>query len=387
MKVTLKEMRPSVWRLRIETKVAGDRHFSYETVHGDRLAAEVRRRELLKEADAGAWSAPDKVLCGAFFLAWAEGKHAKGDIGETTLANYKAMITRYVLPALGGVRVQAVTGRDIERLYLGLLKQVSQNTVSILHSAVVAPAFKYARKQKLITCNPMEEVDAPKHKKTEPKALDPKALGRLLDAIVGHEHEDFIFTALGTGLRRGELCALRWKDVIFNDGTITVNGQIVEIQNTGEETVRKHKAPKTAAAKRVVYMPPEVCDRLRARFAATRQEALAEGAAARIQDRYVFGGDTPLSPKAMTSVVSRLATKHGVTLLDGRAFTPHAARHTYATTMLREVGKEGAKAVSQGLGHAGIEITLKTYQTVFEEDRRRLGEVASNVFKRRKEGP
>lgn len=386
MKVTLKEMRPDVWRLRIETKVAGDRHFSYETVHGDRLAAEVRRRELLKEADAGAWTAPDKVKVGAFFLAWVEGKRAKGDIGETTAALYTAQINSHIIPALGDVRVQAVTGRDIERLYIDLLKKVGQNTVSGIHGALLAPAFRYARKQKLIACNPMEEVDAPRKKKTDPKSLDPKALGRLLDAIVGHEHEDFIVTALGTGMRRGELCALRWRDVALAEGTITVNGQIVVIKVKGQDTVLKHKAPKTAAGRRVVHLPSEVCDKLRTRFAAAREEAMAEGAAARLPDRYVFGGDKHLSPPAMTSVVSRLAAKYGIALPDGRMFSPHAARHTYATTMLREVGREGAKAVSQGLGHAGVDITLKTYQTVFEEDRKRLGEVASNVFKRKKEG-
>jgi integrase len=368
MKITLLEKSPGVWRLRIETQKNGERHHAYETVRGDRIAAEIRRSELLKEAEQGTWAAPDKITLGAFLQQYVAQKVALEEMGPVTEVNSLQRIRDWIAPHLGAVRLQSVTGQQLQKLYTDLLtkpgekgKPLSTSSVASIHGSLLAPAFKAARRAKLIKVNPMEEVTPPRRGEANPKALDAAGVERLLSTATGGPLEVVLIVALGTGLRRAELCGLRWRDVDFDAATIAVEGAVVRIWRKGDASKHIRKAPKTRAGRRTVDVPPEVLDVLRP----------LRG----IGDAPVFPN---WSPGALSAAFKRLASAAG--LPDA---VLHGTRHTHITHLLREVGKEGAKSVSQRIGHANVRTTLEIYQGVFEEDRKKLGGLASGLFKKK----
>lgn len=381
MHVTYIERSPGIWRLRIERGKdgAGKRLFSYETVRGTEDDAARRRFEIIKGAEEGSWAKPDKLTLGAYLKRWLEQRQAIGIVNRGSAEYYGHLFGKHVIPRLGGLRLQAMPGHEIQALYTRLLTQpepLAAVSVVLLHR-VLKVAFTDARKARLIVVNPMDEVTAPRSKrKGAPRALDAAGLERLLREIEGHQYEDAIKVALGTGMRRGEICGLRWCDVDFNRGRLTVAGQVVMYLDGTME----RKETKTEAGERKVSLPGPVVDLLRGRRARAAAESMAAGKGS-IEEHYVFApreGETPLRPHTLTDAFTRVCVKLGL-----HGITFHGTRHTHITELLKHVGETGAKAVSERVGHADVKFTLSTYQSVFEDDDKALGDIAAGMFRNR----
>ena len=380
MRVTYIERSPSNWRLRIEGARGGDgkRTFSYETVKGSIEDARRRRFEILKAHEDGSWAKPDKLTLGAFLTRWVEERAAVGTICAGSAETYGKLLDRHILPALGGHRLQKVTGQEIQALYTRLLTSktapLSGNSVLMLHRILTA-ALTDARRGRLIMVNPMEEVAAPRVRNTRGvnKAVEQAAVDKILRAVAGDWWEDVIRFVLGTGLRRGELCGLRWRDVDTAGARITVAGQVVTLD--GEAPT--FKEPKTESGRRRVALAAPLVEMLQGRRARAASEALAAGRGS-IEDAYVFSldGVRPLSPETVTAGFRAICDKIGLP-----DFTFHGLRHTHITHLLRQ-GMD-AKSVSQRVGHSSAAFTMTVYQSVFEEDDRRLAECSSGLLKGR----
>jgi integrase len=382
MRVTYIERSPSNWRLRIEGArgMDGKRTFSYETIRGSEDDARRRRFEILKAHEDGSWAKPDKLTLGAFLERYLEQRQALGKICRGSAETYEAMLHANVLPVLGGQRLQRITGAEIQALYTALLtrkdRPLAPASVVLIHR-VLKTAFKSARKTRLIVVNPMEEVEAPSEARaTEEeitaKALDDAGTERLLREVAGNWKEDVVIVALGAGLRRGELCGLRWRYVDLAARKLLVAGQIVQYRDGTIE----YKVPKTRRGRRSLSLPDPVVDVLRRLRAKAAAESMAAGRGS-IDDAYVFSPDgvNPLLPNALTASFSRLCDNVGLP-----EFTFHGTRHTHITGLLKRVGREGAKAVSERVGHASVAFTLDRYQSVFEGDDRNLGDLAAGLF-------
>lgn len=379
MKVTYLERSPGTWRLRIETaSPTGARAFSYETVHGDEEAARKRRFELLQEHETGTWAKPEKILLSAYLERWTAQRLALGVIGRSTAESQTQYMDTHVKPLLGGKRLQAVTGADVQNVYTVALTQsgLSKSSTRLLHSMLVT-AFKDARKAKLIKVNPMEEVTAPElARNRKAKAITADAAVQMVADLRGSWLYAPVMVGLGAGLRRGEVCGLRRKDVDLANAKLQVRGQIVQYKDRSIEW----KETKTEAGVRPVSLPAELVDVLRTVLRGQAEARMGAGiGAAGLEDAYVFSADAnglePFVPDNLTARFRTFCTNHGLP-----EFTFHGTRHTHATHMLKAVGREGAKAVSQRLGHADVNITLDVYQTVFESDDRELGDLASGLF-------
>lgn len=330
MKVTLLERSPNVWRVRIERQVNGERVFTTETVRGDRIQAEVRKAELL--ANVAAYTAPNKITVGTFMAQRLRKLLDTQEIRQTTFDTQTKDISLYVQPFIGNIPIAKITGRDLEALYASLMKRgLAKGTLAKIHHSIVAPAFRAARKTKVIAANPFDDVErTPARSKAKPKALTMADAQRVIAAATGTYIELPVLLLFSAGLRRSELVSLRAEDV--KNGGIQVRGG------------------KTDAAERFIPLPPDVFAKL--------QGVAKEGP--------IF----PMTADALTTAVRKLGKKLGLSVY------PHKARHTHATHLLASVGKTGAKAVSQRLGHADVGITLSVYQTVLEEDERNLAELA-----------
>jgi integrase len=383
MKITLKERSPNHWRLRLETgkDEAGNRVFKYETVTGSCKDAERRRFEILHGHETGAFAVPSKITLAAFFRRWIETRLALSKITRSTAENYRQMFDVYVAPKLGGKKLQAISGPDVQQIYVAMAsgtgqnraKKLSENTLRHMHR-IMAALFHAARRSRLIKVNVMEEVEPPNIVRSKPKAITGDDAVRLVETLAGDWKEPIVILALSAGLRRGEVLGLRWKDVDLNSGKLSVNGQLVEYQDHSVQW----KAPKTAAGTRTISLPSAAVDllhRIRRQAAETRLRLGVGGGG--LDDAYVFtaDGETPHKPSRLSRSFSAHCDAHGLP-----EFTFHGTRHTHLTELLRRVGKAGAKAVSERAGHADLTTTLKIYQTVFVGDDENLAELSAGLI-------
>ena len=163
MKVTYIERSPGTWRLRIESGVGPDgrRLFKYETLRGTLDDVRRRRFAILNEHDQGTFAEPSKLTFGSFFTQWFDTRLALKKITRSTAENYDKML-RYYLGTIAGRRLQRITAQDIQAIYTAMAKRgdLSQNTLHHVH-AIVAAAFRAARRAKIIKVNVMEEIEAP----------------------------------------------------------------------------------------------------------------------------------------------------------------------------------------------------------------------------------
>lgn len=170
-------------------------------------------------------------------------------------------------------------------------------------------------------------------------------------------------TAVGTGLRQGELLGLTWADIDFDKGTLPVKRTLAEIK--GQFIV---KEPKSKRSKRTVSLPPFVTDALREH----RAKMLAEGNIAGPVFCAKGGG------YRRKSNMIRQAWKPMLKQAGLPAIRFHDLRHTHASLLL--AAGESIKAVSQRLGHGTIDITLKTYYHLLPDADSSLSDRLQRMF-------
>lgn len=382
MHITLKERTPGVWRLRIETGRTedGKRVFKYETLHGTKDTAQQRRWELLTAHEDGTFTAPEKLTLSAYFKQWKKNRLALKKISRSTADTYQTWFDTYVAPTLGGQRVQKVTGAAVQVLYTELLtntegrkEPLSLNTVAAVHR-LLTKLFKDVRKAKIVKVNPMEEVEAPGTEKSQPKAITEVKVVPLLVSLEDDWKQPIAYLGFGAGMRRGELCGLRWRYVELEAARIVVSGQLVQYRDGTIEWV----APKTEAGVRTVSIDDGLVVMLRRLKAEAMRNRLVLGLGGGIEDAYVFTRDgvEPIRPNYLTQAFSRHCDANGLP-----DFTFHGTRHTHLTELLKRVGKAGARMVQERAGHSDITTTLRTYQTVFESDDRELAAMTAGLTK------
>ncbi len=177
----------------------------------------------------------------------------------------------------------------------------------------------------------------------------------MLDALRGRWVYPITVLALATGARRGELCALRWKDVDLDTARIRIEKSL-EQTNAG----LRLKEPKTKAGRRTISIPPAVVAELRAHWRAQQEQRLALGAGRAPDDAPVFArpDGEPIPPDTLTQEWARL-----VRILKLPKVTFHALRHTHASQLIAN-GLD-VVTVSRRLGHGNPTVTLNVYSHLF----------------------
>lgn len=278
-------------------------------------------------------------------------------IEETTAYGYRGMIENYLKPQLGEIRLQKLTARDIQQYYTWLMgeKELSPNTV-IKHHNLLTNTLNAAERQEYITKNPMRAVSPPKKRQREAKFYTPEQLGILLDKAVGTRLELPVFICAYLGLRRGELCGLRWSDVDLEHQTIT-------IENTRTQAGKKEieKGTKTASSTRTLYLPDTLCDMLKA--AKEHQQACrAEYKNAYDDNDYVvvMEDGRPFRPNYLSELFGKFLADN-----DLPKIVLHELRHTFAS--LSNQAGIPAYNIGKALGHSTPATTQKIYTHLLDQ--------------------
>lgn len=355
MKVTLLQRAPNVWRIRIETKENGQRKFRTETLKGSELDAQARKVEILKDHRSGDLVHITDDTVKMHWNKWQNKRLGLKQISELTLQSQENLIKPF-LADYGTRQLKSITSDDIENFYLTRIRKVAAGTMTITHHHLKA-MFNQAVEAGLLTKNPMKRVSAPKGESEARKPLEKRHIKALLayaadKLFLGR----MIRLALATGMRRGEMCALRWSDIDLDTGIIHVSRTVVRVGASEYE-----KKPKTAKSIRSIRMTKSLWEELKATAGSPDKHVLQ-----------TVWGDRP-TLAYMTS-----ATKDALRAIGlDEGYCLHSTRHAHATHLLRE--KMPLKAVSERLGHANVEVTLAVYAGVLTGDDQALADSIDRV--------
>lgn len=290
------------------------------------------------------------------FDQWLTERLGLGLVSAKTAQNYREFCADF-LRLHGGKAVGEITPQIVTAWYIARLRTCSASTVRTAHQ-VLSTFFKWAVEQDMIAASPMAKVTQPRKPATERKALDEEQMRRLLAHVADKPLVGLaVRLALATGLRRGELLALRGKDVDLKAGKLFVTKAIVKVGGCEIE-----KKPKTAAGVRAVSLPPSIVEELRVLSRAAADPLLLSSSGSRPSLAHLS--------RAVTVAMQAVGLGEGYCL--------HSARHSHATALLRK--RLPVKAVSQRLGHSDVTTTLRTYSHVFASDDAELAEAVEGLL-------
>ncbi len=334
----------------------------WETVRGTKRQAEERLREILAALKAGTAVEPHRETLGEYLERWLRD-YGQARLAPKTLESYTDILRAFVIPALGHVPLQALQPAHLQSLYARLLESgrrdgrpggLSPRTVHYIHR-VIHRALEVAVKLQLVPRNVADAVEPPRARRPEATALDAEGARRLLEAADGHRLYPIIHLALHTGLRAGELLALRWEDVDLDRGILQVRRTLQRLRGQGLHV----KEPKTERGRRTVALPASAVEVLRRHRRQQAEERLAAGPD--YQDYglvFCWQDGRPLDPYGwLTHAFRRLADRAG---FPGLRF--HDLRHTHATLLL--LGGIHPRVAQERLGHSDIRTTLELYSHV-----------------------
>ena len=277
-----------------------------------------------------------------------------------TLRNYRSYIENHIRPALGDKQLARITPKDVQRFYEKLSDRLASGTVRRIHTTLHG-ALKAAQQAHLIASNPTEQITAPRFSYGAKQILTDEQLDVFMKVIAEDEiWYDFFYAELTTGLRRGEICGLKWED--FDE----VNGTLKVCRTVYRETGGGLTAgdTKTSAGVRKIVLPASTVQVLRER----KKSALTE---------WIF--PNPLKPEQPTNPGA--AYRQLKTLLK-RAGLPnirfHDLRHTFATHAL--ASGVDVKTLSGILGHTRAAFTLDTYTHTTGDMQKRASEVVGDFL-------
>jgi len=283
------------------------------------------------------------------------------------MESYRRKIERQIKPYIGTIPLEKLQPFHIQALYEKLLSQgYSRRTVEFTH-AVLRRALKRAVKLRLIHFAPTDGVDAPRAEHREMSVLTPAQIEKLVQALADDPLGPLYYIALVTGARRGELIALRWEDIDWENRTVTINRAATVVQNQ-----IRFDAPKSRHSRRTIPLTDEALAVLRRHRVAQAEQKL------RLGPLYEDHGLVFPRPNGRPQEPSQVS-KHFRLLLQ-KAGLPHVRlhdlRHTHATLML--AAGVHPRVAAERLGDT-VQVTMTTYShvlpTMQQEVTRKLAQI------------
>lgn len=282
-------------------------------------------------------------------------EEVRGRVKPSSYQTYASLMNKHLLPRLGHMDLAyltpgAVSGFLQELRGAGLSDGMARNVYRLL-----AACLHWATEEGAVARNPCAKLRLPLERPAEQRVLT-QAEQLELTAAARERGDLPVLLGLYTGMRLGEICALRWEDVNWERQTIAVRRTVQRIALPGGGTTLAVGTPKSAHSRRVLPVPGFLMELLRERRGAAPQEA------------YLFGSiHAPLEPRTAQRHFARLVT---ALRLDGVHF--HTLRHSFATRLIEL--QVDVKTVSVLLGHASVNTTMNCYAHSLMDNQRQAVE-------------
>lgn len=370
---SLRERQPGVWELIVQLPrdpVSGKYKQMSRVVRGTKREAQRQLSALVASVSEG------KVTSSAATMdelveRWLESRGER--LSPTTAREYRRLAKTIISPALGSMPIGKIKAHQLDALYAGLVKErgLSPSSVRQVH-AVIRSSLNQAVKWGWLSANPAVKATPPAVRRAEIVPPDIETALRLLAAAEEREPEFAILLRVlaATGARRGEVCALRWRDVDLDKRTLVIRHSIAK---SGNGVVQKDT--KTHASRRIALDEATVAILRQYRLDLERRAATI---AMKIRDdAYVFSldpdGGVPLHPDLVSGRFRSLCRKLGIV-----GVRLHDLRHLHATQLL--AAGVPVRTVSGRLGHANASTTLNVYAHFLEASDREAADVVSRLF-------
>ena len=294
-----------------------------------------------------------EMLFGDWIDFWYQN-YSKPKLRPTTKQCYESRIYVHIIPEIGNIPLCQLTQNDLQQFYARLKKNgrkshvdkfgegLSDRMVRSCHTTC-RTALEKAVTEGLIRTNPAVGCKLPPKKAREMQVLTPVEILRFLTQAKEKGYYEMFLLELTTGMRRGEILGLKWRDLNFETGELQISRQVIKVGS--ELTVSK---PKTKSSVRSIILPPEMVEIL----AELKQTVTGE---------WIFPSPVnegqPRNPCALYHRCQLIMERAGC-----RRVRFHDLRHTFAT-MAIEDGMD-IKTLSAMLGHVSAKTTLDIYSHI-----------------------
>ncbi len=369
---TVRERQPGVWEVRVYKGRDANgkvKHVS-RTIHGGKRKAEDARRKLIAEVREGQHRASRGTV--SHLLGLHLSMLERKGTSPSTLRSYRSYIRANIAPAIGDLAIEDLTPKRLDDLYEDLGKKELKDSTVHQHHAIISGALRQAVKWGWLPANVAERATPPSVEHSEVTAPTIEqvqalvALAKKRNPILAA----FLVVAATTGARRGELCALRWRNVNLDDGWALISENVVEA-GAGKLVTKDTKSHK---AGRIALDPftLAVLDDHRARVLATAND----GGRAFGPDAFVFSrdvdGSRPYTPTLVTGFFTRLRGDAGCPTM-----RLHHLRHFMATQAI--ASGADVRTVAGRLRH-DANMTLRVYSHLLEERDRGVANHMGELF-------
>jgi integrase len=337
----------------------GKRKTQFHTFRGTKRQAQVKLAELIASVAQAKYVEPHKISVAEWVRARVDHWEAAGDISARTAERYRELVENQIAPHIGAKLLQKLRTLDIEEWHTTLRNSgradgkggLAPRTIGHAHR-VLGKALRDAAKNELVVKNVVANESAPKVDDEEMVIV--KDIPAFIETLRGHRLFVPAMISLFTGMRIGEVLALRW-------GRVALDRKVIQVREALEETKAhgiRFKAPKTKAGRRDITLPDILVDTVREFRKEQLEIRLKLGAGKLPDDALLFAGVDGALPS------QKRYSKAWSDFRPDLAF--HNLRHTHASQLIDE-GVD-IVTISKRLGHAKPDITLRVYSHLFRND-------------------
>ncbi|WP_245864774.1 tyrosine-type recombinase/integrase [Terribacillus aidingensis] len=268
----------------------------------------------------GVYVEPSKTLYAEFMKSWLEDKGM--NVRKSTFQSYTYYVNSHIVPALGHLEISKITPRDIQSFYNDVKSSGSLSSENLrkLHT-IINDSLNKAQKWDMILRNPAALVDPPKVTKKEVEVWDEDDIKTFLDFAKNSRYYSVFLIALTTGMRRGEILGLRWKDIDEQNETLSV---VQTMDMNGELNI----GAKTSAGNRRISVDKNTLNQILRLKSMYKQELMANRPLYKNEHDLVIRTSvgTPLNPRNLNRIFYSLIKQSGV-----KRIRFHDLRHTHAS--------------------------------------------------------
>lgn len=324
-----------------------------------------RERELERKL------APAQELDLSHWLEYWMDSIVRPNRAETTVYAYQKIIDNHIDPALGTVPLKRLTPKMVQEYYTEIQRAngLSSNTMR-RHHDLLSSALRSAVRQDVIPASPMERVEPPRVRTTESYFYNNQELKLLYQKIEGNILELAVKLAGSLGMRREEICGLKWENVDLRRHLV-----LIREARTAYGATIVQKETKNRSSVRTLYLPDEVYLLLEQEQARQQQERCLQSPTYNPTDHVILDAKgVPYSPNALSLAFTRFVKKNDLPRL-----TFHGLRHTFATI----ASCQGASLfdIGKALGHSTPATTGRIYTHLVDRTHEELVQRVSDALK------